>query len=180
VGAGCQRLEGGEIDLDQFVVDGPPVCFQGDPHIPAALGPEKVAGHLVAREEGGRGPELGTHVRYGGAFRHAQCLHAGTEILEDLSDPALDGEPAQELQDDILGADPGRKARFQIDADDLLPGDAEGHACHGRSHVQPSGADGDHPEAAPRGGMAVGPEQGLPGYTEPFQVHLVADAVTGP
>ena len=67
----------------------------------------------------------------------------------------------------------------QLDAHDLRARQVKGAATHRHGHVQPSGADGQHPQAPSVGRVAVGTQQRLARYGEPLQVHLVADAVAG-
>jgi len=51
-------------------------------------------------------PELRPHVRYGCALRYGQGLHSFSCILEDPADTALDRDPFQDVEDDVLGAGP--------------------------------------------------------------------------
>ena len=50
-------------------------------------------------------------------------------------------------------------------------------AAHGHGHVHAPRAKGQHPNAAPGGGVAVGADEGFPRGTEALQMDLVADAV---
>ena len=99
------------------------------------------------------------------------------EEFQDLAPASLDGQTAQQLQDDVLGRHPGPKPPRQPHSQDFghdqierLPGQRQGH-------VQPPGPKSQHPGAPGRGRVAVGPQQGFPRGAEPLQVHLVADAV---
>ena len=96
-----------------------------------------------------------------------------------LPTPPLTDRMPQHLQDDVLGGDPGAQLAGQIDLDDLGHGDVVGAAAHGHGHVHAARAEGQHADAAAGGGVAVGADEGLAGYAEALQMHLMADAVAG-
>ena len=58
-------------------------------------------------------------------------------------------------------------------------GDVVGAAAHGHRYVHAARAEGQHPDAAAGGGVAVGADEGLARHAEAFQMHLMADAVAG-
>ena len=138
---------------------------------------QEPAGLGIRREDGGGGPQLGPHVGDGRPFGHTEMAQGRPEEFQDLAPAPLDGQAAQQLQDDVLGRHPGPKPPRQPHSQDFghdqierLPGQRQGH-------VQPPGPKGQHAGAPARGGVAVGPQQGLTRGAEPLQVHLVADAV---
>ena len=138
---------------------------------------QKLAGLGVRGEDGGGGPQLGPHVGDGRPLGHAEMAQGRPEEFQDLAPAPLDGEAAQQLQDDVLGRHPGPEPPRQPHSQDLGHDQIERLAGQGQGHVQPAGPEGQHPGAPGRGRMAVGPQQGLARGAEPLQVHLVADAV---
>ncbi len=101
-------------------------------------------------------------------------------VLEYLAHAALHRQPAQQLEDDVLGGDPGLQLSRQPHADDLGRRQVVGAAAHGDRHVQAAGAYGQHAGAAGRRRVAVRAQQQVAGGAEALQVYLVADAVPRP
>ena len=100
-------------------------------------------------------------------------------VLEDLAEPAPDGQSAEQLQDDVLGGDPRPELAGQPDLDDPGQGQVVGAAPHGAGDVEPAGADRQHPERAAEGRVAVRAEQDEPRRAEGLEVDLMADSVPG-
>ena len=179
MGAGGQRAEGGEVNIDHLVVYRVVVRPDRHPVGLPALGAHEFTGDLVRREDGGRGAELRPHIGDGGAFRHRQGLDSFAAVFDDFAHAPLDREPAEHLQDHVLGRYPGLQAAGQVDPHHLRHGDIVGAAAHGDRHIQPARAEREHADAAAGGGMAVRADQGLTRDAEPLQMHLMADAVAG-
>ena len=179
MGPGHQGHQGVQVDVDDLVIGRVRVRRQGGEILLPALGPQEGPGHLVAGENGGGGSQLRPHVGDGGPLRHRQGAHALADVFHHPAHAALDAQPAQHLQDDVLGGHGVGQPARQPDAHHLRAGEIVGAAAHGHGHVQPAGADGQHADAAPGGRMAVGAQQRHAGHAEALQVHLVADAVAG-
>ena len=179
VGRGGQGLQGGQVDLHHLVIGGVGIGGERRVVLGPAHGREKGLGDLVGREDRGGGPEFRAHVGDDGALGHGQGGHAGTGVFHDLAHAALDGELAEQVQDDVLARGPARKPAGQVDLDHLGHGDDVGFAGHGQGHGQAAGAHGHGAHAAGRGGVGVGTDQGLARLGEILQVQLMADAGAG-
>ena len=179
VGLGHQGLQGGKVDLDDLVVGGIRVGLEFRPVGLAALGLEERAGHVIRREDGGGRAQLRAHVGDGGALRDGQRGNALADVLHHLAHAALDSQPAQDLQDDILGRHAVLQLAGQLDAHDLGAAQIIRAAAHGHRHVQAARADGQHTDAAAGGGMGIAAQQGVSGHADALQLHLMADAVAG-
>ena len=92
--------------------------------------------------------------------------------------PPRTRQAAQQLEDHVLGLDPGAGERaVEVHLDDLGAGDLVRVARHRDRHVEAAGADRDHAERAARGGVGVGADQDAAGPGVALDVHVVADAV---
>ncbi|MNZ68343.1 hypothetical protein D3C78_866080 [compost metagenome] len=179
-GAGDQRHQRGEVDLDLLVIVGGGVGEQFAPVRFAAAGGEKRPQHVIGGEHAGRRPEFRTHVGDDVAIHGAQAFKPVAVVLEDLAHPSADIVATQHFQDDVLGADPVGQAPGQADADDARHPDVEGLAGDRQRHFQAAGADGEHAHRAGRAGVAVGAEQGAARLAEVLHVHRVAHPVARP
>ena len=95
--------------------------------------------------------------------------------------PPLADQPAQQLEDDVLRLDPGpRELSVEVHLHHRRAGDLVRVAAHRHRHVEPAGADGDHPQRAARGGVRVGAHEDAARLGEALDVHVVADAVARP
>jgi len=83
-------------------------------------------------------------------------LGTGAEVLDDAVGAALDGEDAEELEDDVLGRCPPLQAAGQLDADDLGLQDLPVEAGHYVDRVGTADSDRDHPEPASIGCVRIG------------------------
>ena len=175
--AGNQGLERGEVDFNHAVIYR--VGVGGQRRIVAlpSLGPQKGAGDLIRRENGGGGPQLGAHVGNRRALGHRQRGNALAAPFNDRADAPLDREDAQNFQAHIFCRDKGAQPAGEVDADHFRHCDVICAASHGHGHIQPARAEGQHPDAAAGGGVAVRADQGLSRNAEALQVHLMADAV---
>ena len=162
-----------------LVVGGARVGQEFAPVRLASLGREEPPRDLVAREERGGYPELGPHVGQRRSLGNGECLYPRPAIFDRLSHVPLRPQSSQDLQDDVFGRRPGTQSTLEADPDHLRVGEVECPSRHRHRHIAPAGADGEHPDGAAGGGMAVGADQRLPGTAESLQVHLVADAVAG-
>ncbi len=105
-----ERLQLVEIDLDQLVVqstvvgseiDGDLVGSVGDGLAPGGL---QVHRHvLVVAEQAARGADLGTHVADRGLAGCRDGVGTGSDVFDDGSRAALDGEHSGDFEDDVLG-----------------------------------------------------------------------------
>ena len=67
-----------------------------------ALGGVEVIPHAgVVREQGGRGPDLGSHVADGRHAGAAEGLDSRAGVLDDRACATLDGEDACDLENDV-------------------------------------------------------------------------------
>ena len=96
-----------------------------------------------------------------------------------MAHTALDGEDTQQLKADVLGGDKGTQRASELHPDDFRHIDVVRAAAHGHGHVHTAGTEGQHPDAASGGGVAVGANQGLSGNAEALQMDLMTDAVAG-
>ena len=180
VGPGRKGDEIRKVDLDGFCVFGVGVGRKLHPVVLSRLGRQEAPRHRVAGEDGGGQAQLGPHVGDRGPLGHRETSQALASVFEDVAHVALRREDLQELEDDVLGRDPGGEFSRQVDPDHLRAGEEERLAGHGERHVEAARADGKHPQRAAGGGVAVGAQKRLCGLPEALQVDLVADAVSGP
>ena len=175
--AGGQRRQRRQIDLDDVGVPRAAVGFERTVRVLSPLRFQESLGHVVGGENRGRGAELGAHVRDGRALGHRQRFDAFAAVLDDLAHAAFDRQPAQHFQNHVLGRDVGSQPAGEFDFDDLGHGQVQRAAAHGHGHVQTARADGEHAQPAARRRVGIGSQQRHAGYAEPFEVHLMADAV---
>ena len=99
-----------KVDLDDLVIGGALIGSRASERLLPSLGRRnaRVTSSLGKMEvvAPSSAPMLVMVARSG----TVKALHAGSAVLEDPADAALDREPSQELEDDVLGADPGLKA----------------------------------------------------------------------
>ena len=94
--------------------------------------------------------------------------------------PPRTRQAPQQLEDHVLGLDPGAVERVvEMHLHDLRAGDLVGMSGHRDRHVEAAGADGDHAERAARGGVRVGAHEDAARPGVALDVHVVADAVAG-
>ena len=179
MGAGDQRLQSGQVNVDDPVVFGVGIAGEGNIVRFPALGSQEAISHFVRGEDGSGSAQLSTHVGNGGALGDRQGGDAGAAPLDDGAHAALDGQDPEKFQRDILGGDIGTELAGQVDLEHLGHIDVVSTAAHGHGHIHAAGAEGQHTQTAAGGGVAVGADEGLAGLAEPLQVDLVADAVAG-
>ena len=179
MGLGHQGKERIQADFDGFVVGRAGIGGQGLPVRFPILGLEEGAGHFIAGEYGGGGAQFRAHVGDGGTLGHGEGGHAGAGVFHHPAHAALDAQPAQHLQDDVLGGHAIGQFAGQVHVDHPGAGEIIRSAAHGHRHVQSARADGQHADAATRGGVAVAAQQRPAGNAVALQVHLVADTVAG-
>ena len=177
VRAGGEGDERREVDRDRLVIHGVGVRLYGAVGSLAPLAHEEFPRPLVGGKEGGRRAELRPHIGDGGALGYGKRLHPRSVVFQNGTDPALYAEAPQDLQDDVLRADPGAELPGEVHADDTRHGDIVGAAPHRHGDVEPPGAHAQRTE--PTGGrrVAVGADERLTGHAEAFEMHLVTDAV---
>ena len=136
---------------------------------------------VVGRKHGAGRAELGDHVRDRPALRVAQRRHSRAGELEDRAAAAAHPAAAQQLEDHVLGLDPGPlKLVLEEDADDLGTRQLEGMPGHADRDVEPARADRDHPGRPRLRRVAVGADERLARHGEALAVDVVADPVPGP
>ena len=173
-----QRAELAQVDLDPVVVLAALLRADVGEVLLALLAAEPVARRVVRREDRRGCAELGDHVRDRAALGHAQVRGARPGELEDLVRAAAHPALAEQLEDDVLGLRPGTVERpLQPHLDHLGAADLVRVTGHRHSHVEPAGADGDHPERPARGGVRVRAHQDPARLGVALDVHVVADAV---
>ena len=176
---GHQRPELAEVDLDAIVVLGAVLGADVDEVVLAVLALR--ATRLVV-SSGGKTAAVAPSsaimlaiVARSGMLRSAVPgpVNSNTLFL-----PPLARQPAQQLEDDVLGLDPGPvQLVLQVDLDDLGAGDLVRVPAEHDGHVEPAGADRDHAQAPRLHGVGVGAEHRLPGLAEALHVDVVADPV---
>jgi hypothetical protein len=175
-----QRLESREVDRDVAVVLRVRV---GPDRLPVLLAPlrlEKAPGLLVRRKNRRRGAELLGHVGDRRPLGDGEVVERRPHVLHHGVESALHGEPAQELEDEILGGDPGRKPADQVHALDAGHLHVERLAGHDGGHLGPAGADGQHAERSRGAGVGVRADQSLGGLPEALEMGEMGNAVPGP
>ena len=115
---GGQRFEAVQVDASGFVINGVRIGLQrSETSVPRPWAARKarVTSSLGKMEvvAPSSAPIL-VMVARSGTLR---LRDARAGVLDDLADAALDGQPAQHLEDDVLGADPGLQLAGQLDAD---------------------------------------------------------------
>ena len=174
-----ERLDCREVDLERVVVAGIGVGGEGPPGRVAPEAREVAPGDLVRGEDRRGQAELGAHVRDRRALGHRQGRHARTRVLEDLAEAPADGESPEQLEDDVLGGDPGPEPARQHHLDDAGQREVVGAPAHGAGDVEAARADRQHPESAAERRVAVRAEKGESGRPEGLEMDLMADAVAG-
>ena len=92
-----EGFEGGEVEVDYFVVDCVLVGCELDPVFLSALGVEEGFGDVVAGEDAGGDAAFRAHVGDGCAVGDGEGLDAGAGVFEDAADVAFDGEDVRGL-----------------------------------------------------------------------------------
>ena len=174
-----ERLKRGQINVEDFVIRRIRICGQRHEVLLALLRFEERMGHFIRREDGGRCAEFRAHVRNRRALRDTQRFHAVADVLHHLADTALDGQPAQDFQNNVLRRNAVGQLAMQAHADDTRARQIIRAAAHRDRNVQSARADGKHPNAATRGRMAVRAEQRVARHAEALQLYLMADTVAG-
>src|SRR5215207_10056090 len=116
---GDQRFERGEVDLFVDVVSCAIVSEDFDPVLLAPFIAQEPARRRVRGKHRRGRPQLRAHVGDDVAVHGGQPGEAGTIVLDDAPEAALDAVPAQHLQDHVLGAHPIRQAASEAHAPDL-------------------------------------------------------------
>ena len=140
------------------------VGFVGDAF--AAGGFEVTAHRVVVGEQRSGGADLGTHVADSGLARAADAVRAGTEVFDDGSGAALDGEDLGHFEDDVLGRRPSIERTREMYADQLWPPHIEGETGH------------EHAKAARVGRVRVGADHHTAGERVVLQHDLMDDAAS--
>jgi len=180
VGPRGQGDETRKVELDDPRIVGIGIGGKLHPVGLSRLGRQEPPRHPVTGEDGGCQPHLRPHVGDRGPLGHGEALEAFAAVLEDVTDVAARREDLQELQDHVLGRDPGGKIPPEVYPDHLRAGQEKRLAGHGKRHVETAGPDGEHAQGPAGGGVAVGAQEGPARLAEPLEVDLVADAVAGP
>ncbi len=163
MGAGGQRFDPAQVDLDGAGIRGAGVGFQGDPVASTTLGFEKAPRHVVAGEDGGRDAAFRSHVGDGGPFRHGQSCDAGAAVLEDDPHVSLGRQEFQDVKDDVLCGHPGLESPREMDADDPWRLEIKRLAGHGQGYVQAPAPMASMPRAPQVGEWLSAPMRVLPG-----------------
>ena len=150
-----ERFKRGQINVEDFVIRRIRVCGQRHEVLLTLLRFEERMGHFIRREDGGRRAEFRAHVRNRRTLRDTQRFHAVADVLHHLADAALDGQPAQDFQNNVLRRNAVGQLAMQAHADDTRARQIIRAAAHRDRNVQSARADGKHPDAAARGRMAV-------------------------
>ncbi len=72
------------------------------------------------------------------------------------------------------------KTACKVDFNDGRAGEIKRFAGHRLRHIKAARTDGDHAQRAAGRGMAVRTDQGFSGFSKPFQMYLMANAVARP
>ena len=174
-----QRLELGQIDRLQLLVDHPGVGRQLDELVLPSLVRQPRPRALVAGEDPGRRPRFHDHVADRSAVGRAQGRDAVAVELEDPPAAAAHAAAPEQLEDDVLRLHPGRKRTAQLDAHDDRRLDRVRPPGHRDRDLGRAGADREHAERARHRRVAVRADQQPPRPGEPLQVQVVRDPVAG-
>ena len=176
--AGDQRFKRRQVNGDHPLVLRIRVRAQRSVIFSPALRLQESEGLFIGGEDRGGRPQFCPHVGDRRAFRYSKRFHSRPAPFDDVTDAALDAEDPQDLQADVLRRDEGSQRSGQLYPDHGRHIDIVSAATHGDRHVQPARSEGQHPDAACRGGVAVGADQSFPGDAEALQMHLMADSVS--
>ncbi|MPM57306.1 hypothetical protein SDC9_104128 [bioreactor metagenome] len=144
------------------------------------MGPEEGTGLLVGRENTGGDTALRPHIAYGRALGDLKGCNPVSGILENAINISLHPVAFKDCQNYILRGNPGSEFAAESDLNHLGTDEMERASCHGNSHIQPAGSDGDHADAAPGRGMAVAAQQRFARLSKALKVHLMADSIARP
>ena len=174
-----QRLHRGQVDLLGDVI--PRVVVGKHLHEVgfALLGPQERPHLFVGGEHGAGSAELGPHVRDHMPVHRGQLRQPRTVILDDPVHAAVDAMAAEHLQDDVLGAYPGRQLPGQSYPPDLGHPQVDRFAGDRHRHLDAAQPDRQHAQRAGRRGMTVRADHRLARDSEALHVGGVRDAVAG-
>ena len=116
---------------------------------------EVVEGHLVGIDIAAACTALDGHVADGHALLHRHRVDGRAIELIGIADPALGGQGAQDVEDDILGVDAGLERAIDLDAPHLEPAHRQRLGGQHVAHLAGADAEGDGAEGAVGRGMAV-------------------------
>ena len=133
---------------------------------------------FIRRKDRGGGTHLRTHVRDGETLRYRQRLYTIADVLEDLSETALDGDTAKHLEDDFLCVHTGLQPAREVHLDNLRHRKTHRNACHRGRDVHATDTDRQHADGTTRWGMAVTTHQKLTLDRETGGLYHVADTVS--
>src|SRR5680860_677561 len=173
-----QRLDHGRVGLLCDVVRRISVGeAPGEVTLPL-LGAEERGDPVVGGEHGAGGAELGSHVRDHVPVHRGQSGEPGPVVLDDPVHASLDAMPAQQLQDHVLGTDPGPQLPGQVNTPDLRHLQVDRLTRDRPGHLDPAQSDREHAERPGGRGVAVRADHRLAGYAEPLHVRRMRDTVS--
>ena len=192
MGADHVRLQRGEVNVDDSVVESVRVClnfrvcFQQMPVLTRLLNQSapsrrlQVEGHVVVEgEDGPRCAELRAHVCDGGLTGAADGPRAGAEVFNDAVGAAGDGQHAGQVENNVLRRRPALELAGEANADAPRVHDLPRKAGHDVRAVRAANADGEHPQAAGVRGVGVGADHQAAREGVVLQHHLVDDSRAG-
>ena len=179
VRAGDHRLQRGQVNLNNAVIRC--ICIAGKRNIIPfpALSLQKRPGGFIRGEDRGGSAQLRTHIGNGSALGNGQGLNTFAAPLNNCAHTALYGQNTQQLQAYILSGYIRIQSACQLYLKHFGHRNIIRAAAHSDRHVQTACSESQHTDTAAGGGMAVRADEGLAGLAETFQMHLMADTVTG-
>ena len=135
--------------------------YEGYVLLGAAGQAQVVQGHVVDREDRGRGAELGAHVADGCTVGQRHGGHAFAVELNELADDAVLAQHFGDGQHNVGGGGAGGDFTGQLEADNARDQHGDGLAEHCCLGLDAADAPAEHAQAVDHGGVGVGADAGV-------------------
>ena len=119
-------------------------------------------------------------MRDNGSIPYRQSFQTRSVVLQHCTECAIDTEPADDVKNYVLGANPRCELPVQPHAPHLGHDEPKGLTGKRQTDFDAADPDGEHADSAYGVGMAVGARQRGSGQPEALHVNRVAYAVSGP
>ncbi|MBS1272441.1 MAG: hypothetical protein MAGBODY4_01586 [Candidatus Marinimicrobia bacterium] len=128
---------------------------------------------LIEGEDRGCGADFRTHIGNGAFPRATYRAGARTEVFDNFSGAALDGQQISHFENDIFGSGPAVEFTFEVNSDEFRHSQQPRLAHHHIHSIGTADTNSDHPKSAGIGGVAVRSDHHTAGKGIVFEHHLV-------